>query len=196
MLHAASAPAPAACIASRLPSPDDLAERLAIVAEHPDSDPVFLRTALLRAHGFASEAAFTDAHRRRICAALDNATGRSPIELRLLLVARAFVASPWYLEAVRHGWGDAELFGWAGPMAETTLETSGLVPALALCCPTGARLGGLAGGGATMAAPQEEPRQCVFYRFGRRVFVPFYEQLTHRTTASTSRAHQEAVAHV
>lgn len=184
MLHAASAPAPAACFALRLPLPDDLAERLAIVAEDPAADPAFLRTAMLRTHGFASESAFADAHRSRLQRCLDAYAGKTAIELRLLMVAGAFITSPWYLEAVRHGWGAAELFGWAGPTAETTLETAGLVTALALCCPKGARLGGLDAATATLlAAPGIEGPQRVLYRFGRPVLTPFYEQLPKRETA-------------
>lgn len=175
MLHAASAPAPAACSALRLPLPDDLAERLAIVAEDPAADPAFLRTAMLRTHGFASESAFADAHRFRLQRRLDAYAGNAAVELRLRMVAGAFIASPWYLEAVKHGWSDAELFGWAGPTAETTLETAALVPALALCCPKGARLTALESWGATLTASGEDCRLCVLYRFGRPALKPFFE---------------------
>jgi hypothetical protein len=175
MLHAASASAPAACAALRPPSPDDLAERLAIVAEDPASDPTFLRTALLRTHGFVDDEAFADAHRSRLRRRLEAFTGKTAIELRLRFVAQAFIASDWYLAAVRHGWSDAELFGWDGAEAETTLETAALVPALALCCPKGARLTALESWGATLTANNEDRRLCALYRFGRPIQKPFFE---------------------
>lgn len=202
MLHAARASARAACIASRLPLPDDLAERLAIVAEDPAADLPFLRAALLRGYGFETEAAFADAHRRRLCDALGRYHARTLAERRLAKVAHAFIASPWYLEAVRHGWGDAELFGWAGqgcstkdalglpPIAETTFETAGLVPALALSCPKGARLGALDDATATLVA--DTGAQRVLYRFGRDVLPPFYE---HRGAPAPSIG-RGALAHV
>ncbi len=194
MLHAASATAPAACSALRLPLPDDLAERLAIVAEDPAADSAFLRAAVLRTYGFADDRAYTDAHRRRLCDALGARIGRTPVELRLLLMANAFITSPWYLEAVRYGWADGELFGWAGPTAETSIETAGLVVALALCCPKGARLMALDDSTATLAVPDRgEGPQRVLYRFWRTVLPPFYEQLPMRDGSGPA---QRGAAHV
>lgn len=152
-----------------LPSAEDAAERVAIMCEALGSDVATIRRALVRQWGFDGDDAFAIAHRERLQSTLDAVAAGGPSQgqmRRLLNVTSAFVASPWFLAAVRHGWSDAELFGVDWNDSAPALAECGLVAGLALASPPqGYRLGALDENCATLES--EAGEQMAYRRFTR-----------------------------
>ena len=151
-----------------LPSAEDAAERVAVMCEALQSDVATIRRALVRQWGFDGDDAFAIAHRERLQSTLNAVAAGRPLKgpmSRLLSVTSAFVASPWFLAAVRHGWSDAELFGVDCNRPAPALAECSLVVGLALACPHGYRLGALDENGATLES--EAGEQIAYRRFTR-----------------------------